>query len=103
MLLVRARNKVAFHYDADEIGKAYRSAFIEKSDRAPYISRGPSMAHARFYFADAAAQMYIMEVTDGSTADQFLRAELPLFTQVNHALRELVTRFINARGYGFRS
>lgn len=103
MLLVRARNKVAFHYDAEEIGTGYRSAFVSKSDRSPLISRGASMTAARFYFADAAAEMYMMEVTGGETAKNFLEGSLPLFNQVNHALREIVTRFINARGYGFRS
>jgi hypothetical protein len=103
MLLVRARNKIAFHYDAAEIAKGYVGAFLEPAVKEPFVSRGPSMAVSRFYFADAAAAVYMRDVTDAATADEFFSAASPILNQINHALRELVTRFINARGYGWRT
>lgn len=103
MLLVRARNKIAFHYDAHEIAKGYAGAFLEPDIKEPYVSRGASMAVSRFYFADAAASVYMRDVTDVTTADEFFSAASPLLNQINHALRELVTRFINARGFGWRT
>jgi hypothetical protein len=104
MLLVRARNKVAFHYDAEEIGRGYRAAFIDKHAKfsTPFISRGEAMADTRFYFIDAAAEVYMEDVTQGVVAAQFLDASLPLFNQVNHALREIVIRFLGLRGFGWR-
>lgn len=102
MLLVRARNKVAFHYDPEEIGRGYVASFAPGSDREPYLSRGSSMARTRFYFADAAAEAYMRQVTDADTTTTFFNAALPLLPQINHALREVVFRFVTARGYAWR-
>lgn len=68
MLLVRVRNKVTFHYDPVELSRGYSDAFLS-STMDPYISRGASMAAARFYFADAAAELYVRSITDTATTD----------------------------------
>jgi hypothetical protein len=103
MLLVRARNKVAFHYDAEEIRRGYEHYFLGQPSHEPYVSRGSSMAVARFYFVDAAAEAYMRNLIDTAAAEEFLTAATPLLHQINHPLRELVTRFVNARGFGWRT
>lgn len=107
--LARARNKVAYHYDAPQVGLAFRRAFIRtgvsgqeprftrKVTRQPFISRGRSMAACRFYFADAAAAVSLQSSGSDETVEQFFAASMPLLNQINHALREVVTSFITAR------
>jgi hypothetical protein len=97
-----ARNKVSFHYDRKEIGRAYRERFTTPPGQVPYISRGTAMANARFYFADAAGEAYLRLSADEATAKEFFTAGFPLLHQVNHALREIVTRFVTARGFAWR-
>src|SRR5262249_21414880 len=58
-MLLFARNKIAFHYDAKEIARGYKLAFIDDRGREPFLSRGVRMAEVRFYFADAAADEYM--------------------------------------------
>ena len=115
MLLVRIRNKVSFHYDPEEIGKAYRAAFVQvrppsphsknlpRPTKEPLLSRGSSMAVTRFYFADAATAVYIAEIVDQGTAEQLFPLAMPLVHELNHGIRELVTRFVTARGYAWRT
>jgi hypothetical protein len=50
--IVQIRNKVAFHYDTQQISKGYEDAFLIQSKyRQPMISRGSRMSETRFYFA----------------------------------------------------
>ncbi len=90
-----ARNKVAFHYDANAIAAGFRS-FVSTS-QAPYISRSQSMAGTRFYFADAAAQQLTRDEADTQIVDDFFSGKLSIFLQVNHAVREVVTTFVQLR------
>jgi hypothetical protein len=101
-LLLFARHKIAYHYDAREIGRGYRRAFIEDQARKPFVSRGTSMGTNRFYFADAAADTYLRTSAGKEVTQDFLAAKLDIFNDINHALRELVGLFINARGFPFR-
>lgn len=102
-LVLFARHKVAYHYDAEEIGRGYRRAFVDDRTRTPFVSRGDNMAKSRFYFADAAADTYLRTSADKQVVEDFFSGKLDLFDEINHALRELVWRFINARGFGFRA
>ncbi len=50
------RNKIANHYDKNEIFKGYKRKFIDGSYE-PYISRGNKMIEERFFYADAASRL----------------------------------------------
>ncbi len=96
------RNKVAFHYDPKEIAKGYSSLFLGNSPKMPYISRGSSLGGSRFYFADAAAQEYTFFRAEDEAAKALLAGTSALLRQVHLALFEIVTKFIQARGFGWR-
>jgi hypothetical protein len=93
-VLVKIRNKVTFHYDAEQIGKAYRADFVA-TGKKPYVSRGATMRQTRFYFADGATSRYLRNLG--------LPAEFSkLIVQVNAALHAIVLAFPAARGFGWR-
>jgi len=96
-LVYYTRMKVGFHYDTKEIARGYRNRFLPASSDPPYISRGKNMAATRFYFADAAAEMYMMEKAGASTGKEFFTAGWKLLPEIGHALREIVTTFIALR------
>lgn len=96
--LIIIRNKVAFHYDASQIGKAYKLAFISKSEYGkPVLSRGSTMSETRFYFADAVTQKYIRERSIQKIVVDFLDGKGALLEDINYSLFELITKFINTR------
>lgn len=102
-VLLLVRNKVGSHYDPKAIGIAYRSRFLGPSPAdAPMVSRGRNMQESRFYFADAIAQEYVQVATrqckDSVTRDQIART----VDLLNHAIVQIVDRFLTFRGYGFR-
>ncbi len=100
--LLLMRNKVAFHYDAKELARGYAESFLSQSGRAPFISRGNSLGATRFYFADAAAQSYTFLRSPDDEAKEFLAGTSAVFRQVHVALYEIVTKFIQARGFAWR-
>jgi len=100
--LLMIRNKVAFHYDPKEIMRGYSLAFPQDSDKIPYVSRGNSMPETRFYFADAAAEQYFLSGVDEDVAREFITGRASLFHELNIALFEIITRFVNERGYAWR-
>lgn len=103
-LLLFARNKVVFHYDRKEIGQAYARAFVSADVLgAPYVSRGDNMAKTRFYFADGVADHYMRGAANQETVKEFMTAGARIIMNVNHALREIVVRFVNARGFAWRA
>ncbi|MBI5475634.1 MAG: hypothetical protein HY964_02725 [Ignavibacteriales bacterium] len=96
--LIIIRNKVAFHYDATQLGKAYKVAFLQPSEYGkPLVSRGSAMSETRFYFADAAAQQYIRQKATEQIVLDFLDGQGTLLEDINQALYELITKFINSR------
>ena len=102
-LLLFVRNKVAFHYDPKEVARGYALVFLQSnSDRIPFISRGNSMPETRFYFADAAVEKYLLSASDETTVRDFVSGGSPLFNDVNLALYEIITKFVNDRGFGWR-
>ena len=96
--LTLCRNKVAFHYDAEQIGKGFRSHF-EREDKRAFISRGNAMREVRFYFADAAVErhMYLkgLDPNDGAFDS--------LVEDVVRATIGLVVGFIQLRGGAWRA
>jgi len=102
--LLFIRNKVAFHYDPKEISRGYSVAFpSDEADVIPYISRGNSMPETRFYFADKAVQEYFLAGVDQRTAAEFMSGRSQIFDDVNIALYEIITKFVNDRGYSWRN
>jgi hypothetical protein len=97
-LIFFARQKVGFHYDLKEIGRAYRLRFSGTKLGPPYISTGRNMAATRYYFADAAAETYMMHKADAKTGKEFFSLGWKVLPDVGHALREIVTAFVTARG-----
>jgi len=99
--LIRIRNKVAFHYEAGELGRGYSSAFLSGTKSpgytVPFVSRGSVMHETRFYFADAAAQAYMVDRVSDRDAAEFVHAVGELLSDINLALYHLITTFINSR------
>lgn len=101
--LLLVRNKVAFHYDPKEISRGYSLAFPSNSaGMIPYVSRGNSMPETRFYFADAAAEKYFLAGVDQQVAGEFITGRASIFDELNIALYEIITKFVNDRGYPWR-
>jgi hypothetical protein len=96
-LVYFTRMKVGFHYDVKEIARGYRDRFLLASSDPPYISTGKNMAATRFYFADAAAEKYMMDKAGAATGKEFFTAGWKLLPEISHALREIVTVFVEAR------
>ncbi len=104
--LSRIRNKVAFHYDAGELFRSYKKRFFDEqgktSDEA-YISRGSDLAKTRHFYADAAAQAYFSVIMTPDELKKVAQNIGELTKQLNFALWQILDRFIQAKGYGFRS
>jgi hypothetical protein len=101
--LMLMRNKVAFHYDAKEIHRAYEECFPARDGAPePYVSAGDSMRSTRFYFADRSVEWYLgsLALPDGQRL--ILNAGRTFVEQINCALYEIVTKFVPARGGGWR-
>ncbi len=96
------RNKVSYHYDAKELVRGYESAFGQPRFGDPMLSRGNNMQQSRFYFADTAAQAYLLEKTGADAPDAVFGWSSSFSDQVNHALHWLVLKFIEVRGFTFR-
>lgn len=96
--LIIIRNKVAFHYDASQIGNSYKSAFLQPSEYGkPLLSRGPTMCERRFYYADAITQKYIKDKSTQQIVADYFDGKGKLLEDVNQALYALITKFINSR------
>jgi len=91
------RNKAAFHYDPKEIMRGYKQFFIEKKTMPPYVSRDDAMEGTRLYFADAAAEQYLMYASGAKDATEFFESGWKIPVDISHALREIVLRFVNTR------
>jgi hypothetical protein len=96
--LIIIRNKVAFHYDAHELGRGYQSAFFGTTRYyKPLLSRGTKLRNTRFYFADAAAHAYISSKTTDTNLLDFFNTNGELMESINRALYEIVTCFIQSQ------
>lgn len=96
--LVMIRNKVAFHYDAAEIGKSYMASFVtHKHYGPPLVSRGGTLKSTRFYFADAISQHYLMgKAIDPSVLD-FINGDGDFLLKLNRSLYQIVITYIQMR------
>lgn len=101
--LLMCRNKVGFHYDAAQIGKAYRKRFcVEESKGPPVVSRGQTMRSRRFYFSDAAVEAFIGDIANDPEIEKLFMGQGELLEDINRSLYEIVVKFINKRGFAFR-
>jgi len=98
--LLFVRNKVAFHYDAAELGRSYREAFVTKKDiyQKPLLSRGGSFRQTRFFFADASSERYMFsKISNEGALSDFIAGRGDFIAAINQALYEIVTCFIQSR------
>lgn len=95
-ILTIVRNKTRGHYDAKEIAKGYKIMFI-KNKKEPYISRGSSVSETRFYFADAAVQIYYYKKQKDLNFVEFDNMINILVKKLTYTLWLLIVRFINLR------
>lgn len=100
--LLLLRNNVSFHYGPKAIRQGLQSYLAGGEDRALFISRGNALRHARFYFADAAAEAALIEQAETPAVREFLEFKGPLIKEVNWALYTIVSEFVGYRGYAYR-
>ncbi|MFH2145790.1 MAG: hypothetical protein ABII75_07185 [Candidatus Omnitrophota bacterium] len=101
-LLARIRNTVAFHYDADEVFSGYQAGFFKDGVlQNACISKGNTLQESRFYFADLAIQGYFEKTVDTNIED-FYSSLIEIMQEINNALYEIVTKFIQGRGFAWR-
>jgi hypothetical protein len=102
--LLMIRNKVSFHYDPKELYRGYRYHFFQNSKptELAYVSRGSSMKYSRLYFADAAAEGYLLSQIEGKDAGELLNRLADITGDVNQAIMQIVDRFIQKRGYAYK-
>lgn len=100
--LAVCRDKVANHYDAKVLHKAYQTRFPKDSKSKPLLSRGNSMFGTKFFFADAAVEDVLLGGGHTDEAHKFLFQDNALMQHINVALFFLVTRFVTLRGYGWK-
>ncbi len=104
-ILLLIRNKVASHYDLKCISTGYEKHFRGSSAGLPgiqdyaFASIGSTMRSSRFYFADAAAQGYLRSIFDSDSLDKIMMEVFQLLDPFNVALLNIVSGFIQARGY----
>jgi hypothetical protein len=101
--LLLIRNKISFHYDPKELGKGYKKYFVDLvPKRKAYISRGESIKQERYYFADAASQNYFYSLYEDIGYDKFVENISAVMDSIAPALSQIITRFIQKRGYGWK-
>jgi len=101
--LLLCRNKVGFHYDAGQISRGYKNRFSTADAKGPpVLSRGNTMHARRFYFADAAIEQYISELAESPKIKEVFLGGGQLIEDINRALYDVITLFVNARGFGYR-
>lgn len=92
------RNIVGYHYIAGQLGVAYRARFGESTDSlVPFLSRGRSLGSTRFYFADAAAEEYLVG-QDARAAFEAASNPATILDKLRVALYSVVVSFIDERG-----
>ena len=60
------------------------------------------MRSRRFFFADAAIEQYMVDLAGDPEIEELFSGRGQLLKDINQALFEIVSRFINARGFGFK-
>jgi hypothetical protein len=92
------RNKVGSHYDIKEIGRAF-SHLPSSEDPVLFMSRGSMLGASRFYFADAVADVLLLQSNTTNDAKRVLLDPSELLEGVAATLFTVVTHFVVARGF----
>lgn len=100
--LMLIRHKIGFHYDPKEIMSGYEHFFTKRSitDKA-YLSRGTNWAESRFFFADAAAESYMHRRAEPEDINTLYGRVRQFSNKLNSAIWNMVTTFIQHRGYSY--
>jgi hypothetical protein len=102
IILVKLRNGLAFHYGLKALADGYSAHFdggTALHSSHAVVSIGESMERTRFYFADAAAVAATARLT-GLPKEQVHAQLFEVATQINEALRGVVTKFLLKRSGG---
>lgn len=94
------RNRLAFHYDANKIGDAFRARFV-KPEEAPALSKGPLLGATRFYFADHAADYFLLS-TDRTREAKEALLDPKLMEGIAAVLSCIVIKFVETRGFNWK-
>jgi len=112
-LLLFARNKVGAHYDVNAMRSGYHFSHAAV-DSEPGLSLGWNMSAVRFHFADSSAIGFLLGRLGAGSEDlkgvgensgrvvEQLKLLMDAVTATDHALRELVIGFVQARGVAWR-
>ena len=98
------RNKIAFHYDPKEIFSGYSRFFDSESPaaEAAFLSRGASMSKTRYFFADAAANGYLMRGIENQEDEYLLDEFMSHMSKLTFSMMSIINQFIQKRGFAFR-
>jgi superfamily I DNA/RNA helicase len=101
--LMFIRNKITFHYDRKIVLSGFEH-FIKYGTvtRDPYISRGNNMAKSRFYFADAAAEHYLLSLGGIDNLEKLFEQVREMIKKINLCIYLIVINFIQKRGVAYR-
>ncbi|HKI79726.1 MAG TPA: hypothetical protein VKA26_14390 [Ignavibacteriaceae bacterium] len=101
--LMFIRNKITFHYDSKIVLKGFEH-FIEHGQitKKAFISRGSNLAQSRFYFADAAAENYLISLSNPDDLEDFFKQVRDNIKKINVSIWYIVINFIQKRGTAFR-
>jgi hypothetical protein len=102
--LLMIRNKVSFHYDPKALYQGFRHHFFTRdaASEPPFISRGASMQSSRFYFADAAADGYLVLQAEQEHPNNLMTDLADLTASLNRAIMQIVHHFIQGRGFAYQ-
>jgi hypothetical protein len=103
-VLLRIRNNIAFHYfDANKnLRKGFIDRFFKKErtelngNQYAYYAFGKEMAHTRFFYADAAAQEFIFNVSQDTADTNFQDVIGPVIHNMNETLFSLLKEYIQS-------
>ena len=98
-MLVKIRNKLAFHYDVKVLAKGYEKHFFG-SDRnvtneRAVVSDGNNFIETRFYYVDA-AYVSAIESAFGVSRDTFLKQLDSFAREVNRSLKTLIVEYLRS-------
>ncbi|HEU4501767.1 MAG TPA: hypothetical protein VFR82_08960 [Nitrospira sp.] len=101
-LLLRIRNNVSFHYDAKALYGGFRHHFlVHQPEERAYVSRGNTVQSTRFYFADAAVDGLLNEIS-GTNGPDLAASFEKLIDGVYQPVMLIISGFIQKRGCAFR-
>ena len=84
------------------IYKGFVAAFKDNTQNRPMISRGNSPQQTRFYFADAAADLRVRQVTAGLDSKAIFGIPNGIASRLDRALRAIIVAYIQSHAGALR-